>query len=83
MSDIRYSLCIAENDYNTNEPRTIVSRIADYDTIGHCFNEVIYSERDESDISKYSPPYIRAFASTLKPYSPEIRSWEAVSYNFV
>jgi len=65
----RYSLCIAEMDYNTHEIRNKVNRIIPAE----------YSYWDENEIENYNPHQIRALPNTLTPYMPEIRSWRTFS----
>lgn len=79
MSETRYSLCIAEIDFNTNEIRNKVWRIADYDFENQCFVSAKYNENDEMrTIENYNPYKIRAFTNTLTAYKAEIRSWIAI-----
>ncbi|WP_312645440.1 hypothetical protein [Hydrogenoanaerobacterium sp.] len=75
----KYSLCIAEIDYNTHEVRNKVNRIADFDIEDNCFFCAEYSGWEEKDIDNYYPRHVRAFASTLKPYVAEVRRWRTVS----
>ncbi|MEG1177706.1 MAG: hypothetical protein RSE40_03620 [Hydrogenoanaerobacterium sp.] len=75
----RYSLCIAEIDYNTHEVRNKVNRIADLDMENKCFSCAEYDDWEEKDIDNYDPRHVRAFASTLKPYVAEVRSWRTIS----
>lgn len=66
-------------DYNTHEIRNFVNRIADFDTVNDSFIPAKYSDWYKKDIENYNPHKIRAFANTLTPYIPEIRSWHTIS----
>lgn len=80
MSENRYSLCIAELDYKTNEIRNKVWRVADFDYENQCFVEAKYNDwEEEKTIENYNPSHIRAFVNTLTPYKAEIRSWRTIS----
>lgn len=83
MSQIRYSLCIAELDYNTNELRNKVCRIADFDFDNQCLVDAKYSDWDEDrSLENFNPSHISALAETLIPYKAEIRSWQLVNRKY-
>lgn len=83
MSEIRYSLCIAELDYNTNELRNKVCRIADFDFDNQCLVDAKYNDwEEERSLENFNPRHISALTETLTPYKAEIRSWQPVNRKY-